>query len=105
MLDSPIHREPIGMYIKNGHEYGYLQAFPVQDFILHHFLNRHNRTIGRGDHQSFRIERETTERATEEVKYQQEQDCGDESRGIEHPTSTDSMIQRNVHDKEYREKR
>ena len=73
--------------------------------ILHHFLNRHNRTIGRGDHQSFRIERETTERATEEVKYQQEQDCGDESRGIEHPTSTDSMIQRNVHDKEYREKR
>ena len=58
-----------------------------------------------GDHQSFRIERETTERATEEVKYQQEQDCGDESRGIEHPTSTDSMIQRNVHDKEYREKR
>ena len=30
---------------------------------------------------------------------------GDESRGIEHPTSTDSMIQRNVHDKEYREKR
>ena len=50
-------------------------------------------------------ERETTERATEEVKYQQEQDCGDESRGIEHPTSTDSMIQRNVHDKEYREKR
>ena len=32
-------------------------------------------------------------------------DCGDESRGIEHPTSTDSMIQRNVHDKEYREKR
>ena len=45
------------------------------------------------------------ERATEEVKYQQEQDCGDESRGIEHPTSTDSMIQRNVHDKEYREKR
>ena len=44
-------------------------------------------------------------RATEEVKYQQEQDCGDESRGIEHPTSTDSMIQRNVHDKEYREKR
>ena len=43
--------------------------------------------------------------ATEEVKYQQEQDCGDESRGIEHPTSTDSMIQRNVHDKEYREKR
>ena len=80
------------MYIKNGHEYGYLQAFPVQDFILHHFLN-------------LRIERETTERATEEVKYQQEQDCGDESRGIEHPTSTDSMIQRNVHDKEYREKR
>ena len=57
------------------------------------------------NHQSFRIERETTERATEEVKYQQEQDCGDESRGIEHPTSTDSMIQRNVHDKEYREKR
>ena len=46
-----------------------------------------------------------SERATEEVKYQQEQDCGDESRGIEHPTSTDSMIQRNVHDKEYREKR
>ena len=50
----------------------------MQNLILHHFLDRHDRAVGRGDHQSFRIERKTTERATEKVKYQQEQDCGDE---------------------------
>ena len=77
----------------------------MKDLVLHHFLDGNDRTVGGSDHQAFRIIRKPAERTTEEVKYQQEQDCGDESRGIEHPTSTDSMIQRNVHDKEYREKR
>ena len=70
VLHRAIYREPVGMNVEYGHEYGNLQTFPMQYLIFHHLLDSDDRSIGGSDDQTLRIVRETPERTPEEIKYQ-----------------------------------
>ena len=96
-----VHRNPVGMYVGQAHEYGNHQSAVMEIFVFVHLFYHDDFTVGRSYDNVFRVPFETSDRASEEIDYDKVDDRAYGCRNIERELAFKSIVKAGVEQQQH----